>query len=265
MEALMPKLAANLSMMFTEWDFLERFQAAADQGFPGVEFLFPYDHPAETIARAREKAGVEQALFNLPPGDWEKGERGLAALPGREEEFAAASAKAIEYARVIGCRRLHVMAGIPDEDADPGLLAETYAANLSRAAEAALPHGIDVMIEPINTRDIPGYYLNYVEDAAALIAGIGAPNLKLQFDIYHRQIMSGDVMMGLAAQLPLISHVQTASVPDRNEPTTGELDDARVLHYLDELGYTGWVGCEYRPKAGTVEGLGWMKKVVKKK
>ncbi|MGY9056287.1 MAG: 2-oxo-tetronate isomerase [Alphaproteobacteria bacterium] len=255
----MPKFAANLSMMFTEWEFLDRFQAAADQGFTGVEFLFPYDHPADAVAKARQKAGVEQALFNLPPDRWENGERGLAALPGREEAFENALAKALEYAQVIGCPRLHVMAGIPEEGADEGLLAETFTNNLTRAAEAAAPLGIDMLIEPINTRDIPGYYLNYIEDAAAIIAGLEAPNLKLQFDIYHRQIMSGDVSISLATHLPIIGHIQTASVPDRHEPMSGELNDLATFELLDELGYTGWIGCEYRPKAGTVEGLEWMK------
>ncbi len=254
----MSKLAANLSMMFTEWDFLDRFQAAADHGFTGVEFLSPYEHPAAAVAQAREKAGLEVVLFNLPFTD---AERGFAALPWRKTEFREALTKALDYAEALHCPRLHAMAGVPGEDANVSVVADTYAANLTHAAETAAGRNVDVLIEPINTRDIPGYYLNYVEDAAALIAAVGAPNLKLQFDIYHRQIMSGDVMMSLASHLPLIGHVQTASVPDRNEPTTGELDDRRLLHYLDELGYTGWVGCEYRPKAGTVEGLGWVKKI----
>tara|TARA_R110002096_G_scaffold17764_16_gene61330 strand:+ start:334 stop:1110 length:777 start_codon:yes stop_codon:yes gene_type:complete len=257
----MPKLAANLSMMFTEWDFLDRFQAAADQGFKGVEFLFPYDFAPEVIAKAREKAGVEQVLFNLPPGDWAANERGLAALPGREADFLAALTRAIEYADALQCPRLHAMAGLIPEGGDEAAMADVYQNNLAKAAEAAAKHGLDILIEPINPRDIPGYFLNYVEDAAAVIASVGAANLKLQFDIYHRQIVSGDVMMGLAGHMPLIGHVQIASVPDRNEPTTGELSDARVLNYLDELGFTGWVGCEYRPKAGTVEGLDWRAKL----
>ncbi len=254
----MPKLAANLSLMFTEWDFLDRFQAAADHGFKGVEFLSPYEHAPEAVAKAREQAGLAVTLFNLPFTDKE---RGFAALPWRKTEFREALAKALEYAEALQCPRLHAMAGIPGDDANAAVVADTYSANLARAAEQAAAKNVDILIEPINTRDIPGYYLNYVEDAAALIAGVGAANLKLQFDIYHRQIMSGDVMMGMAAHLPLIGHVQIASVPDRHEPTTGELDDLLVLRYLDELGYTGWVGCEYRPKAGTVEGLRWMKKV----
>lgn len=250
----MPKLAANLSMMFTEWDFLDRFQAAADHGFRGVEFLSPFEYSADAVARAREAAGVETVLFNLP---FIPEERGFAALPHRKAEFRDALAKALEYADALGCSRLHAMTGIAPDDADEAALADTFAENLAYAAAEAAPKGVAICIEPINSRDIPGYYLNYVEDAAAVIARVGAPNLKLQFDIYHRQIMSGDVMMSLATHLPLIGHVQTASVPDRNEPTTGELDDARVLLYLDELGYAGWVGCEYRPKAGTVEGLVW--------
>ncbi len=254
----MPKLAANLSMMFTEWDFLDRFQAAADNGFKGVEFLSPYEHPAEAVAQAKDKAGVEIALFNLPFTDKE---RGFAALPWRKTEFREALAKALDYAGVLGCPNLHAMAGIPGDNANAAVVADTYANNLALAAERAAGKGLNILIEPINSRDIPGFYLNYVEDAVALIAGVGAANLRLQFDIYHRQIMSGDVMMGMAAHLPLIEHVQIASVPDRNEPTTGELNDVHVLRYLDELGYTGWVGCEYRPRAGTVEGLGWMNHV----
>lgn len=252
----MPKLAANLSMMFTEWDFLDRFQAAADNGFAGVEFLSPYEHSADAVAQAKDRAGLEIALFNLPFTDKE---RGFAALPWRKTEFREALAKALDYAGALGCPNLHAMAGIPGERADEAVVADTYAANLAYAADQAAAKGVSILIEPINTRDIPGFYLNYVEDAAAIIAGVDKPNLKLQFDIYHRQIMSGDVMMGMAEHMPLIGHVQIASVPDRHEPTTGELNDVHVLHYLDELGYTGWVGCEYRPKAGTVEGLGWMK------
>jgi hydroxypyruvate isomerase len=255
----MPKLAANIPMMFTEWDFLDRFQAAADNGFAGVEILSPYEHPAEVVANAREKAGVEVALFNLP---FIPAERGFAALPHRKMEFKDALAKALDYAEALRCSRIHAMTGIPADDADETELAETFAGNLALACAAAAPKGVDVCIEPINNRDVPGYYLNYIEDAVAVIADVGAPNLRLQFDIYHRQIMSGDVMMSLAAHLPLIGHVQIASIPDRHEPMTGELDDARVLHYLDELGYTGWVGCEYNPAAGTVEGLGWRTKLV---
>jgi len=254
----MPRFAANLSMMFTEWSFLDRFRAAAEHGFQGVEFLSPFDYSPEEVAGAREAAGVEVALFNLP---FEEASRGFAALPGREADFRAALAKALEYAEALRCPRLHAMAGIPADTSDPGEVAETFACNLSQAAEKAAPIGVQILIEPINTRDIPGYYLNYVEDAAALINGIGAENLKLQFDIYHRQIMSGDVCIGLAEHFPLIAHVQTASVPERQEPTTGELNDAHVFHLLDELGYTGWVGCEYRPATGTVEGLNWRERL----
>lgn len=255
----MPKLAANISMMFTEWDFLDRFKAAADNGFAAVETLSPFEHPADVVAKAREAAGVEVVLFNLP---FIPAERGFAALPHRKAEFRDALAKALDYAEALKCPRLHAMTGIPADDADETIVSETFAENLAYATGEAGPKGVDICIEPINTRDIPGYYLNYIEDAAAIIARVGAPNLKLQFDIYHRQIMSGDVMMSLAAHLPIVGHVQIASVPDRHEPTTGELDDARVLHYLDELGYTGWVGCEYNPAAGTVEGLGWREKLV---
>lgn len=255
----MPRFAANLSMMFTEHGFPDRFQAAADAGFAAVEFLFPYDHPAQEIARWCAAANVEQVLFNLPPGDWDKGERGLAALPERKSEFRQSVSTALEYAAVIGTPRLHMMAGL----ADPGDRAHraAYEDALAFAADAAAEQGIVILIEPINGRDMPGYFLNDFERAADLIDRLGRPSIKLQFDIYHRQILRGDVTRGLEALLPLIGHVQIASVPGRNEPGTGELDDFRVLEALDALGYQGFVGCEYRPKAGTMDGLGWMRQV----
>jgi hydroxypyruvate isomerase len=252
----MPKFAANLSMMFNEWEFLDRFAAAADNGFTAVEFLFPYSWPADEIAGRLERAGLTQALFNLPPGDWDKGERGMAAVPGREAEFRASVAKALPYAEATGAKRLHLMSGHGDRR-DPRAL-ESYRASIRHACQAAAPLGIDILIEPINGRDMPGYFLNDFAFAAALIAELGLPNLRLQFDIYHRQILHGDVTKGLEALLPITGHVQVASVPLRNEPGTGELDDRRIFRHLDALGYDGYVGCEYRPAGGTVEGLGWM-------
>ena len=253
----MPKFAANLSMMFTEWDFLDRFAAAADNGFSAVEFLFPYAHAPDEIARRLEAAHLTQALFNLPPGDWDKGERGMACVPERAADLRAAVATALPYAEATGVRRLHLMSGHGDRH-DPAAVA-AYKAAIRHACEAVSPLGIDILIEPINGRDMPGYFLNDFPFAASLIAELALPNLKLQFDIYHRQILHGDVTKGLDALMPVIGHVQVASVPKRHEPGTGELDDARIFAHLDHLGYDGYVGCEYRPAAGTVAGLGWFK------
>lgn len=252
----MPRFAANLSMMFTEHAFPERFRAAADAGFDAVEFLFPYYYTAKDIAEWCRRAGVEQVLFNLSPGNWEAGERGLAALPGRKAEFRQSVRTALDYAAVIGTLRLHMMAGI----ADPGDPAHQacYREQLAFAADAAAERGVTIMIEPINRRDMPGYFLDDFDCAAGLIDSLGHSNVRLQFDIYHRQILHGDVLTGLKSLMPLIGHVQIASVPGRNEPGSGELDDLRVLKALDELGYAGFVGCEYRPRAGTIDGLGWL-------
>ena len=253
----MPKFAANLSMMFNEWDFLDRFAAAADAGFTAVEFLFPYAYPADEIARRLDSADLVQALFNLPPGDWDKGERGLACRPERAADFRASVETALPYARATGVKRLHLMSGHGDRSDAQQLAA--YKAAIRHACAAAAPLGIDILIEPINGRDMPGYFLNDFAFAADLIGELGLPNLKLQFDIYHRQILHGDVTKGLEALLPITGHVQVASVPRRNEPGTGELDDARLFRHLDALGYDGYVGCEYRPADGTLAGLGWFR------
>lgn len=252
----MPRFAANLSLMFTEHAFLDRFAAAAEAGFAAVEFLFPYDHPAEEIRQRAKAAGVEIVLFNLPPGDWAAGERGLAVFPERAEAFSAGLRRALDYAGVLGVPRLHLMAGIAA--ANDKVAAERYRRALAEAADAAAPAGIDILIEPLNRRDMPGYFLNDFDVAAAIIDDLERPNVKLQFDIYHRQILHGDVVTGLRRHASIIGHVQTASVPLRHEPGTGELDDHHVFGVLDAMGYAGHVGCEYRPRNGTVEGLGWM-------
>ncbi|MCY0092590.1 2-oxo-tetronate isomerase [Hoeflea ulvae] len=254
----MPRFAANLSMMFTEHAFEDRFQAAADAGFNAVEFLFPYDHPAETIAKWCAAAQVEQVLFNLRPGDMDAGDRGLAALPDRKQEFRQSVQTALDYAGVIGTRRLHMMAGLADAS-DPAHRA-SYMDSVAFAADAAAEQGICILIEPINGRDMPGYFLNDFGLAAQLLAELDHPNARLQFDIYHRQILHGDVLRGLEQLMPLIGHVQVASVPDRHEPGSGELDDVRIFAALDELGYQGFVGCEYRPEAATLDGLGWIRR-----
>ncbi|MCY0148793.1 TIM barrel protein [Hoeflea sp. G2-23] len=255
----MPHFAANLSMMFTEHGFLDRFQAAADAGFDAVEFQFPYEFRAADIAARSTAAGVEVVLFNLPPGDWEAGERGLAALPGRRAAFDQSVGTGLDYAAALGTKRLHVMAGIGNP-ADAATDA-AYVVSLNHAADAAAEAGVMLMIEPINGRDMPGYFLNDFDQAVALIDRLGRPNIALQFDIYHRQILQGDVLSGLEQLLPVIGHVQIASVPGRNEPGSGELDDFLVLAALDRLGYRGLVGCEYRPAGSTLAGLGWRERL----
>ncbi|WFR99395.1 2-oxo-tetronate isomerase [Rhizobium tumorigenes] len=252
----MPRFAANLTMMFTEVGFLDRFAAAAAAGFDAVEYLFPYDFDPVDIAERLHRLKLSQALFNLPPGDWASGERGLAALPERTDEFRASVATALRYAAATGVKRLHVMSGLA-ERSDPAAVA-AYRQSIAYACDKAGETGLDIVLEPINGRDMPGYFLNNFNFAADLIADLGYPNLKLQFDIYHRQIIHGDVLSGLRTMMPIIGHVQTASVPLRHEPGTGELDDFTVLRELDRLGYDGFVGCEYRPARGTIEGLGWL-------
>ncbi|MDI3422005.1 2-oxo-tetronate isomerase [Streptomyces luteolus] len=261
----MPRFAANLSMMYTEHPFLDRFAAAAADGFEGVEYLFPYDHDPAELRRLLDQHGLRQVLFNAPPGDWEAGERGLASLPGREAELRAGTDRALEYAAVLGCRQVHVMAGLVPADATPEQWAErraTYVANLSWAAERAAAAGVDVLIEPINTRDMPGYFLNRQADAHAVVREVGAPHLKVQLDLYHCQIVEGDLTATLRRDLPTgrVAHLQIAGVPDRHEPDdANELNFRHLLAVVDELGFGGWVGCEYRPRAGTSEGLGWIR------
>lgn len=252
----MPRFAANLSLMFTEVPFLDRFAAAARAGFDAVEFLFPYEHPAQAIRERLVDHGLTQALFNLPPGDFAKGERGLAALPERFDELKAGVGTALRYAEATGVGRLHLMAGLAAPD-DPRA-AEAYRRAVAWTAGQLAPAGLDLVLEPINARNMPGYFLNDFGRAADLIGALALPNLKLQFDLYHCQILHGDVTMRLRALMPIIGHVQTASVPGRHEPGTGELNDAFLFDELDRLGYAGFVGCEYIPAADTVAGLGWL-------
>ncbi len=258
----MPNFAANLTMQFNEVPFIERFAAAAQAGYRAVEFLFPYEHPADVLARALQDAGLQNVLFNMPPGDWAGGERGLAALPGREADFRSSVVAALAYAKALGTPNLHAMAGIVTADADPAACRAAYIANLRYACAACLPHGITVLIEPINTRDMPGYFLNTQSQAHAIREAVGASNLKVQMDLYHAQIMEGDLAIKIQSYLPHVGHVQIAGVPSRNEPDVGEVNYPYLFRLLDESGYTGWIGCEYRPAAGTVEGLGWMRKAL---
>ena len=247
--------------MFNELPFLERFEAAAQAGFNAVEFLFPYEHDAQAIAARLKLHALQNVLFNLPPGDFAAGERGLAALPGREAGFRASVAQTLSYARVLGAPRLHAMAGLLPDGADRAPYRATYIDNLRYAAAEAARRGITLLIEPINTRDIPGYFLNTQADAHAIRAEVGAANLKVQMDFYHVQIVEGDIAMKLRRYLPHVGHIQIAGVPERNEPDTGEVNYPYLFRLLDELGYQGWVGCEYRPAGNTIDGLAWMKSV----
>ena len=253
----MPRFAANLSMMFNEVPFLERFARASAAGFEAVEFLFPYEHEPAEVAAALRGAGLEQALFNMPPGDWAAGERGIACLPGREAEFAAGVDTALEYARALDCPRLHCMAGLAPLGVDPAQAERTYTANLALAAERLAADGRTLLIEPINHRDVPGYLLSRQDHARGIVERLGFDNLRIQFDVYHCQIVHGDLTHWLEAQMPLIGHVQIADVPERHEPGSGEINYGHVFRTLDRLGYAGWVGCEYRPAGVTEDGLGW--------
>ena len=247
------RLSANITFLFAEWPFLDRFAAAADAGFAAVEFLFPYEHPADVLARRIQDNGLEVALFNCPPGDWLGGERGIAALPGREAEFRSSIETALGYAEVLGVRNLHVMAGIA-EAGDP-IAAATYRRNLALAAELAARTGARIVIEPINGYDMPGYFLRDF-DAAAHIVGDGAA-VGLQFDIYHCHRIHGDVLDRLQALLPVTDHIQIAGVPRRQEPAEPALPLRAIFACLDRAGYQGRVGCEYHPEKDTFAGLDW--------
>jgi hydroxypyruvate isomerase len=256
----MPKFAANLSMMFQEVPFLDRFAAAAKAGFRGVEYLFPYEFAAADIAARLKEHGLTQALFNLPPGNWAAGERGIAALPGREAEFRDGVAQALDYAAATGCRTLHAMAGLWPADRPRAEGESVYVENLRHAADAMGKHGITLVIEPINTRDIPGYFLHTTTQGIAILDRVGRDSARLQLDLYHCQIMEGDLAERTRRLISRVGHVQIAGTPGRHEPDIGEVNYPFLYDLLDELGYEGWVGCEYRPKAGTVAGLGWAKR-----
>ncbi|MBB3236624.1 2-oxo-tetronate isomerase [Phyllobacterium endophyticum] len=251
----MPVFAANLSMMFNEWPFLDRFAAAADAGFAAVEYLFPYEVTPESISERLRRNNLQQALFNLPPGDWAAGERGIAALPGRFDDLKSDVERALDYASATGVKRMHLMAGIADPHDD--VAASCYRRSVTYTAGRLAEAGIDLMLEPINARNMPGYFLDDFGTAERLIANLGFANLKLQFDIYHRQIMHGDVTMALRRLMPVTGHVQIASVPSRHEPDGEELNFPFILQEIDRLGYDGFVGCEYIPRTGTLDGLSW--------
>ena len=265
----MPRFAANLSMLYNEHKFLDRFAAAAKDGFKAVEFLFPYAFDAQVLKLRLNDNGLQQVLFNAPPGDWDAGERGLACLPGREADFQTDFRKALDYAEVLNCPRIHVMAGLKPPDVDATMLEETYTQNIAWAATEAQKSGRDVLIEPINTRDMPGFFLNYQSQAHRIVEQIGAANVKVQMDLYHCQIMEGDIATKIRHYLPTgrVGHFQIAGVPMRHEPDLGELNHPYLFDVIDEVSaacdWDGWVGCEYRPARGPVtngthDGLGWI-------
>lgn len=266
----MPQFAANLSMLYPELRFLDRFEAAAKDGFRAVEFLFPYEFSVAELKARLLANGLQQVLFNAPPGDWAGGERGMACLPGREAEFRDGMARAIDYAQALGCPRIHVMAGLVPAGVERASLQPTYIASLQYAAVMAAQAGLDVLIEPINIRNIPGFFLNRQDQAHELIRRIGAPNVKVQMDLYHCQIVEGDVAMKIRQYLPTgrVGHFQIAGVPERFEPDVGEVNYAYLFDVIDEVsqacGWQGWIGCEYNPRlgaqaGGTSAGLGWLR------
>jgi len=268
----MPRFAANLSMLYPEHGFLDRFDAAARDGVEGVEYLFPYEHDAQELAARLRANGLQQVLFNAPPGNWDAGEKGLACLAGRDNEFRDGIARALRYAEALACPRVHVMAGLAPQGVERTVLQATYVANLRWAAREAARQGVNLLLEPINTRDIPGFFLNRQDHAHALVAEIGEPNVQVQFDLYHCQIVEGDVAMKIRQYLPTgrVGHFQIAGVPQRHEPDLGELNHPYLFEVIDEVsaacGWQGWVGCEYRPArgaqpGGTSQGLEWLRRL----
>ncbi len=255
----MPRFAANLTTMFNEVEFRDRFAAAAAAGFKAVEYLFPYAHDKDELAERLRGHDLVQAMHNLPAGDWDAGDRGMACHPDRVGEFRESVGQALDFAAALGCARLNCLAGIAPAGAAPERLRETFVANLKYAAGVLAEAGITLLTEPINTRDVPGFYLSRTDQALAIIDDVGAPNLALQYDVYHMQIMEGDLAPTIERHLDRIGHIQISDTPGRNEPGTGEINYPFLFDHLDRLGYEGWIGCEYKPRAGTVEGLAWVK------
>jgi hydroxypyruvate isomerase len=255
----MPKFCANLTLLYNEHDFMARFAAAAEAGFSGVEYLFPYDFDKDQLARQLREHKLTQVLHNLPAGNWSGGERGIACHPDRVAEFKVGVDKAIEYANALGCKQLNCLAGIRPPAVDPQNAREIFIRNLKYAAPLLANSGIKLLIEPINTRDIPGFFLNYTQQALDIIKAAGSDNLFLQYDIYHMQIMEGDLARTIEANLALIPHMQLADNPGRNEPGTGEINFPWLFSHIDKIGYQGWIGCEYKPATSTAAGLGWAK------
>ena len=259
----MPKFAANLTMLFNEVPFLERFAAAKAAGFEAVEYLFPYAYDKNELAGLLKSHGLKQVLHNLPAGNWDGGERGIACHPDRVEEFRAGVDKAIEYATALGCPQVNCLAGKVPAGVTREQAHATFVANLKFAAEKLKAAGLKLLIEPINSFDIPGFFLNYTAQAAAILDEVGSDNLYIQYDLYHAQRMEGELAATVQKHLARIAHVQLADNPGRNEPGTGEMNYPFLFRHLDAIGYTGWIGCEYKPKTTTVEGLGWIKTLTK--
>jgi hydroxypyruvate isomerase len=253
----MTKLAANLTMLYNEVDFLDRFAAAAQSGFKGVEYLFPYAYPKDQLAERLAKHSLVQVLHNLPAGDWAGGERGIACLPNRVVEFQDGVGKAIDYATALGCRQINCLAGIAPKGIARDKVDAAFVANLKFAADKLDAAGIRLLIEPINTFDIPGFHLSRTQQALDTIRAVGSTNLFVQYDIYHMQRMEGELASTMKAHLPQIAHIQLADNPGRNEPGTGEINYRFLFGFLDAIGYDGWIGCEYKPKASTLDGLDW--------
>ena len=255
----MSRFSANLGFLFADLPFLDRFAAAAAAGFRAVEYMAPYHHAPHEIASRLADLGLTQALFNLPAGDWEAGERGMAILPDRVGDFRDSVARALDYAEALGCKRLNCLAGIAPPNADRRTFEATLIDNLAFAAEVAAKRGVKLLIEPINTRDIPGFFVSRSDEALRLIERVGSTNLWLQADIYHMQIMEGDLARRLEAAMPRIAHIQIADNPGRSEPGTGEINYGFLLPLIDRLGYDGWIGCEYRPATTLDAALAWMR------
>ena len=253
----MPRFAANLTMLYNEVDFLDRFAAAAKAGFRGVEYLFPYAYDKDQLAERLQQHGLTQVLHNLPAGDWGAGERGIGCLPDRVGEFQDGVGQAIAYATALGCRQVNCLAGLAPAGADPDALRATFVENLKFAAGKLGEAGIRLLTEPINTRDIPGFFLCHTDQALAIMDDVASSNVALQYDIYHMQIMEGDLARTMEANLDRIAHLQLADNPGRHEPGTGEINYPFLFDFLDRIGYDGWIGCEYKPRTTTVEGMGW--------
>jgi len=254
----MPKFCANLTMLFNEVDFLDRFEKAAKAGFKGVEYLFPYAWEKEQLVEKLGAFGLTQVLHNLPAGDWNKGERGIACLPGRETEFQEGVGKAIEYAKALKCPQVNCLVGLTPAGVPADKVRKTLVANLRFAASALEKEGIRLLVEALNDKDVPGFYLVRTADVLALIKEVGHPNVYAQYDVYHMQIMEGNLTKTIQANLDQIAHIQIADNPGRNEPGTGEINFPNLFKAIDAVGYKGWVGCEYKPVGKTEDGLGWV-------
>ena len=259
----MPKFSANLSMLFTEAGFADRFERAAKAGFKGVECQFPYELPKEDIAGILDKYGQEMVLHNIPSGDWAAGERGIACLPGRENEFQDGVGKAIEYGKALKCPRINCLVGLTPKDVPADRVRQTLVKNLKFAADALQKAGISMLVESLNSHDIAGFYLTDTAMTLQLMDEVNHPNLYYQYDIYHMQVMEGNMTKTIRDNISRIGHIQLADVPGRHEPGTGEINFTNLFKFIDEAGYTGWIGCEYKPAGVTEDGLGWAKPYLK--